>query len=213
MTAEGSKIMPKIEGLLSRPPADWPWALPHLYCVETVSEPGEDLVGYSAHKDGSGEARVEEVKERTRVNVIGFWKGVYAVTRTEVFLKRKDAELQADASFKQRPIQIRARDGMVIATNEEIKITGDWPKEWSFHRASDWGVFCAFLYQELFKGGHKEEAESLKKSLRIETPGTEMLLMFQSALTNTNKRSSQWLTPQAKAGLDLALSKIDSWIR
>jgi hypothetical protein len=75
----------KISDAAGSPPHDWPWALPHLYSIDTVPESGEDIVGYSAHKDGTGEARIENVSGRARVITTGYWRGQYAVMSSRVF--------------------------------------------------------------------------------------------------------------------------------
>jgi hypothetical protein len=204
--------MPKIEGLLPEPPTDWPWALPHLYCVETVSEPGEDVVGYSAHKDGTGEARVEPVKERTRVNVVGYWKGAYAVVWSKVFLKRADAEREADGHFKIKPMRYRVNNGETIRLNEAIQITGDWPESWEFTHFWNLGSFCAFLYREALAAGRAQEADAFKASLHQVMPGSEAMAMFHGSLSKAKKLFGEHLKPKVQATLDTVLAKMETRI-
>ena len=207
------KIIGNIQGLLSNPPSDWPWTLPNFYALETKSEPGPGIVGYSAHKDGSGEARIENISDRTRVSLIGFWRGVYALMESKTFLKRADAERCADRWFREMPIRFRVRDGMVAWTDESVRITGDWPVEWEFRRVRDLGVLCAFLHEELLKCDRAEEARALKASLHRVMPGTEMIAMFRAALSNTKEKWGELLSARALVALEAAMKQIDSWTR
>ena len=162
MAAEEPKIMRKIEGLLPRAPADWPWGLPHFYCAETVSEPGAEVVAYSATADGAGEARFEFVVGRTRACMVAYWRGVYAVVASKLFQKRANAEEWADRLFRIKPIRYRVSYGEIVRVNEAISITGEWPEPREFLRLRDPGVFCAFLYGEARAAGCAEGAERFK---------------------------------------------------
>ena len=199
---------PKIPGIgdiAAKPPPDWPWALPHLYLVETVPEPGIDVIGYSAHRDGTGEAKIENVDQRTRVIIVGYWNGVYAVVWSKIFLKQADAVNEAGIHFKIKPIRFWADDGTIIHVNESVRITGQWPDTWTFNRFWDLGAFCAFLYSELGAAGHSQEAEAFKASLHYAMPGTEASIMFHKALKNGRKLFGQWLDPAARMALDSAI--------
>jgi hypothetical protein len=197
---------PKTDDILGSPPVDWPWALPHLDSIETIPDPGVDVVGYSAHKDGTGLARTATVRGRTRLVVVGYWHGEYAAMSTQVFLKKDDAEREADADFKRRPIRLRMRAGTIVGINDTIQITGNWPTEWAFNRLYDLGSFCAFLYGGLKTAGRGEEAEALRASLHYAMPGTEAISMFHRALSDGKRKFGQWLSPKACEALDMAIT-------
>jgi hypothetical protein len=180
--------------------------------VDTFPEPGVDVVGYSAKKDGTGEARTADVSARTRVGVIGYWNGEFAVVSSQVFLKEGDADRHADAQWKNPPIRFRMKHGAIIRKNDEIRITGKWPDNWTFHRLYDLGAFCAFLYSELKVGGRDGAADKFRSSLYYAMPGTEAVAMFQRVLTQCQQNFAEGLTPYAQAGLNAALAKCEAWL-
>jgi hypothetical protein len=202
-----SEIPKRLETATLPPrPSDWPWALPHIYAVDTLSEPGDDVVGYSARKDGTGSARTAAVPGRTRVAEIGYWNGRFAILWSGLFLKENDAERVADAKFRDEPIRFRMKHGAAIRTNEKIEITGKWPETWVFHCFYDLGCFCAFLYAELKDAGLIAEAEKFKSSLHPAMPGSELFAMFQKALGDFEREYGQRLGPNAQVGLNNALA-------
>jgi hypothetical protein len=204
----GELKIPKIERLLPKPPPDWPWALPHLHSIDTVPDPGIDVVGYFAHKDGTGSAKTECVAGRTRVVEIGYWNGNYAVLGNDAFLKNEDAERAADRLFDSKPVRYRLKDGKILRVNEEVEITGNWPAAWTFRRYYDFGALCACLYGEIINSGHRDEAEALKASLHHAMPGTELIRMFYQALTLAKSTCAQSISPQAQMALDIALARL-----
>jgi hypothetical protein len=208
MDASRPKNPPEIEDLLPAPPTGWPWALPYYYCVATSAAPGEDVVAYSARKDGTGEARIENVLGRTRVTLIGYWRGVYAVANDHMFLKREDAEKHADGWFAETPIRFRFRDGELIETNEDVELTGDWPTKWTFRRYHDFGSLCACLFEELGAGGHHDEGRLLKALLHRTTPGTEAVHMFHVALTNARNNWASLFSASSRTALDEAIAAL-----
>ncbi len=206
----GELKIPKIERLLPKPPADWPWALPHIHSINTIPDPGIDVVGYSAHKDGTGSAKTERVAGRTRVVEIGYWNGSYAVLGSDAFLKNEDAERTADRLFDSKSVRFRLKDGKIIRVNDEIEITGTWPATWIFRRYYDFGAFSACLYREILDSGHPDEAEAFKASLHHAMPGTELIMMFNQSFTFAKSTYTQWFSPETLVTLDNALAVLQS---
>jgi hypothetical protein len=208
---DGHRILREIDTLLPEPPADWPWALPDFYCVAVMSDPGDEIVGYCAHKDGTGEARLENVKDRTRVILVGYWHDQFAVVESRTFLRRDQAERAADSMFKQMRIRFKVRDGNVVWQNPSVDTSGRWPTQWRFQTTRDLGVLCAFLYEILCDSGHSEQAQKLKESLHRVMPGREMANMFRSALANVKNECTDLLTDDTLSALQRGLTQADLW--
>jgi hypothetical protein len=208
MDASRPKNPAEIEDLRPAPPTDWPWALPYYYCVATLAAPGEEIVSYSARRDGTGEPRIENVLGRTRVILIGYWKGIYAVANQHIFLKPEDAEKHADSWFTETPIRFRFRNGELIKTDEDLELTGDWPTKWRFRRYHDFGSLCACLFEELSAGGHQDAGRLLKASLHRTMPGTEAVHMFHAALTNARNNWASLFSEGSRIALDEAIASL-----
>jgi hypothetical protein len=141
------------------------------------------------------------------VDVIGYWDSNYAVVWSQLFLKKADAEREADIHFKIKPIRYRAEDGRVLRVNESIDITGNWPASWTFDRFWDLGAFCAFLYAGARAAGRDQDAEVFKASLHQAMPGSEAVMMFHDALSKARKSFGLMLDSKTQAALDIAIDR------
>ena len=102
------------EPVLSPAPESWPWALPNLYAVNIAPDPGVEIVGGSASPDGDLNVVTSFVRDRTRIEEIGFWRGTFGLVRRRRHPSRKDAEKEALDSFNVLRAKYLMRSGKVV---------------------------------------------------------------------------------------------------
>jgi len=201
------------EPVLSPAPESWPWALPNLYAVNIAPDPGVEIVGGSASPDGDLNVVTSFVRDRTRIEEIGFWRGTFGLVRRRRHPSRKDAEKEALDSFNVLRAKYLMRSGKVVEENDQVTIIGDWPPVFSFASLRDLGVFCAFIYEKAIEGGAKDEAVKFRESIRLESTGTEQLVTYIKSLELGQSKLETYLSPADRSILWQAHQTARGWLR
>ena len=194
-------------------PPSWPWALPHLYAVNVASDPGWATTRASAKRDGSVELSNRVVSDRSRFEVIGFWRGAFGLVHWERTMTRKRADDEAQSTFASIPVRYLMHSGQVIRENSTVLVTGSWPSQWSIDSLSDLGAFCAFIYDEAKEHGAQDEAKIFRQSIRFAWPPTEQLLVYIAALESAEAALSPWLTPSNRRHLAEVVLRARTWLQ
>jgi hypothetical protein len=199
------------EPILGRAPADWPWALPHFFAINVAPDPDVEVAGARASLDGSYSLRHALKADRSRVEVVGFWRDEFRVMDVRYTSTRAEANKEAVDVFTALPIRHLMHVGNSIRENSDVHITGTWPECWKIQRYQDLGVLCAFIYEQARQAGAAQVAEDFRNSLHAAWPVTEQVMVYRSALEVARKSLAHWLTADALAAVQVALSKIQSW--
>lgn len=188
---------------------DWPWILPEVFAFNLVPTPIRGIVGARATRDGMVEARPGILRERMRVEVIGFWRGRFALHEA----LRVDSSAQfyryLDGLDGKLPVRYVLDRGQVQRSNEEVIIHGEWPVRWRFHSPRVIELFCAFLNERLLDRG----LEALAGRLRARTPKhglrTRRYREYRFALEFAEDALSPFLSPEERRILERAQARID----
>jgi|GEM_PF-2346589 len=199
------------EPILGRAPTSWPWALPHLYAVNVAADPTIEFFGASATPDGSLSLRQGYNPDRTRIEIIGFWRNSFRVVDVDYASNRKQAGEAALNDFSCLPIRCFMQDGQTVRENPEVQITGEWPGVWKIQRYQDLGVLCAFIFEQTKRKGLIEAAEDFRRSIRPASPITEQVMVYEAALARALNSFSKELPPNVTSAISGALETIQSW--
>jgi len=199
------------EPIIGRSPTSWPWALPHIYAVNVAIDPKIEFVGASATPDGSLSLRQGFNSDRSRVEVIGYWQNEFRVVHVEHTSNRKQAEESAMHDFSCLPVRYLMHDGRVVQENGEVPTTGNWPAELKIQRYQDLGVLCAFIFEQAKQVGLVNEAEAFRCSIRLASPVTEQVMVYEAALVQALNSFSHKLPSHITAVIRGALETIQSW--
>ena len=199
------------ETVLGRPPTDWPWALPNLYAVNTALDAADEIAGARASPDGSSSVRYKYNADRSRVEIVGFWRGEFRVIHVEHASSPAKAEKQAADVFTSFPVRYLLHAGATVRENVAVHITGDWPERWQIQRYQDLGVLCAFIYEQAQKSGAADAAEDFRRSIQFAWPVTEQVMVYRSALQYALRSLSRWLSVEALNAIREALATIQRW--
>lgn len=187
MNAPRANDQGSFENVISLASEDWPYAMPQLYAVNIVSDPGIAVKGWSASPDGENVARNTFTSDRSKVELIGFWHGEYKITEIKSFLGYGNASHYAREIITSIPTKFFMENGKVVEENGNVQITGDWPLDWDFAQIRDVGVFLCFLQMLLISRNKNEQAQQLKDSITPAWPSTEIVLVFQQSLQLARK--------------------------
>jgi hypothetical protein len=124
---------------------------------------------------------------------------------------RAEAEKEAVEVFTALPIRHLMHVGNSIRENSHVHITGTWPERWPISRYQDLGVLCAFIYEQARQAGAADAAEDFRKSIHAACPVTEQVMVYRSALEVARKSLAHWLSADALAAVQGALTTIQSW--
>jgi hypothetical protein len=193
-------------------PSDWPWALPHLYAVNTATDPGDLLMAASASPSGEYEEVSELREDRARLEVVGFWNSEFRVVHRSEPLFGGNVRKQASEAFGDLPVRYLMEAGVSIRENPDVLITGKWPAEWNVRRYTDLGVFCSFLWDRARGRGGAAAAEELKSSISFAWPPTEQVLVYLSALQFAARHLSAWLSKKELRMLKAVTAQAEAWV-
>jgi hypothetical protein len=124
-------------------PDNWPYALPHLYAANVVSD-----------------------QAQPKVELVGFWQGEYRLAETQIHPSLEGASASARDLFAAGVVKYLMQDGEIVEENINVQITGDWPRKWKFNLIRDVGVFLCYLQILLRSRDKIEQAQRLKESIR-----------------------------------------------
>jgi hypothetical protein len=209
--APGTNCQGSFDTILLPAPDDWPYAIPHLYAVNIVSDPGMIITGWSASPNGQSNARSALDIGRSKVELIGFWHGEYKIIETKTFPSPAIAEEFAKETYKSIPTKFLLRNGNVMEENGIVQITGDWPVVWNFVQLRDIGVFLGYLQMLLKNRNKNEQAQRLKESITPAWPPTEIILVFQQSLQLARKEFL--LDTATRKLIDKALRTVKRWLK
>jgi hypothetical protein len=178
----------RFEPVLGRPPDGWPWALPNFYAVNTTFESVRRPIRARA-TSGGDVAVIEGELEASHLELIGYWKGAFAVvwsvSRSPATVQEMVREFACDRPERtrdlmhlqyqfalDRPVRYVMQRGAVIQENKGVLITGDWPKDWQFNRPGDISALCACIYERARQHGAVEQAKKLQALLFFSGAGT-----------------------------------------
>ncbi|MBI5035198.1 MAG: hypothetical protein HZB51_32125 [Chloroflexi bacterium] len=189
---------------LAPAPETWPWALPHYYAINTVSDPGEIVVGWVASPNGTQQSRQAFSADRSRVETIGLWHASFAILETVQFAHRSEAEHYASEVFQAIPTKFMMHDGQIIADSKIVELTGDWPRTWHFSQIRDLGVFLCYLVLRARAASKTKEANRLQETLQFAWPPTELLANYRRALQTARNELHSILDGETQLALKQA---------
>ena len=201
------------EPVVAPAPPDWPWALPHLYAVNVAPDQGVEIVGASASPDGTSSVREGWVADRTRIETVGYWHGMFGLVECRRTETAASALSQATDLFRSRLVRFLMAAGRVTDENTSVQVTGEWPARWAFTKLSDLGVFCAFVFEQLKAAGAGAAAATFKTSLSAAWPPTEQLLVFIRSMEMAQNDLRKYLDAGTRNALDSALAIAKGWLR
>jgi hypothetical protein len=187
-------------------PAEWPWALPSLYCVNLAEDPGEEIASYSAKLDDSSKAVSRLNGERHRVETVGYWNNSYRVVELQRFRTKSRAERYATDQFRCLPVRYLMHSGKVIDERPDVVLNGEWPLTWNFRSVRDLGVFCAYVYENAMIQGAKDFAQEFRASIVPGWPLHELIANYRKSLVLAKQHAELWAADSRDmAGLNLAI--------
>ena len=195
--------------ILGESSADWPWILPEIFAFNLVPTPTKGIVGARATRDGVVSARPGVLRERMRVEVIGFWRGQYALQESlrvdsrdqfHRFLRGLDGKL---------PLRYVLDQGKVLSSFDDVIIHGEWPLRWRFGSPRVIELFCAFLNERLLDRGFEALANRLrsrapKKGFRPRKYGD-----YRHAMQFAFDVLGPFLSPEERSAVERAQARID----
>jgi hypothetical protein len=152
------------------------------------------------------------VSDRSRFEVVGFWRGEFGLVHWEQTRTRKRADDQAQGTFDSIPVRYLMNSGQVVRENSKVRITGDWPSKWTIASLQDLGVFCAYIDDRARAGGAQEAADVFRKSITPASPQTEQLLVYIAALKKAQSTLSQCLDSNTNHQLAEVTELAQKWL-
>lgn len=192
---------------------NWPYALPNLYAINVVSDPGMTITGWTTSPDGENVARNAFTLDRSKVESIGFWHGKYKIIEIKMFLSNEKAEQSAKELFANIPTKYLMQNGKIVEESEKIQITGDWPTDWKFLQIRDIGVFLCYLQELLNDKKEYVQVQKLRNSITPGWPPTEQILVFHNSLNLAKKELASSFDNRTKKLIDNALNVIEHWLK
>jgi hypothetical protein len=193
-------------------PLHWPWALPDWYAVNTAPDPGVEITGASASPDGTSSVHKRQVPDRTRIEIIAYWRGAFGLVDQSHAHTAAAALIRARGAFGSRPTRYLMESGRVIEENKAVRTTGEWPAEWKVTTISDLGTFCAFLFEQAANAGAGGAATRFKGSIHAAWPPTEQLMVFISSLEVAQATLGPYLDSHARHSLEAVLMTSRAWL-
>ena len=199
--------------MLPQAPKDWPWALPHLYAVNTAPDPGEAPAEASASRNGTVTVRTLLQHDRTRFEVVGYWRGQFALFHSHTRVSHALAEKEALDCFNMGRVKCLMESGRKVKENPEVVLTGEWPSDWTIRVIPDVGVFCAYLFEQACRNGGRLPAERFRSQIGFAWPPTELVMMYLAALEFAQTQLPLYLNSHDTALLADILATVKGWLR
>ncbi|HUQ71601.1 MAG TPA: hypothetical protein VM165_18880 [Planctomycetaceae bacterium] len=193
-------------------PPCWPWALPHWYAVNTAPDPGFEITGASASRDGTSSVRERWVADRTRIETIGYWRGAFGLVAKSHPQTAAAGLSLARELFGTRPTRYLMVSGRIVEENSAVSVTGEWPAEWKATTLADLGTFCAFLFEQAATAGAGDAADQFKGSIHAASPPTEQLIVYIRSMEFARAKLAPHLDGHARHALEAFLHTARAWL-
>jgi hypothetical protein len=174
------------EAVIGFRPERWPWALPHLYALNTAGNV---------------------------VETIGYWNGRFAVYDRNVLRDERQAGELAASWFEELPVRHLMEEGRTVRTRPEVEITGEWPTRWTFRTFVDVRIFASYLFEVVCVRGGTAEASRFRESLRFAYPMTELLVSYRDGLALADELFVRHLEENERKDLRRARKALEKWLR
>lgn len=202
------------EPVLKAAPGNWPWALPYLAAVNIAPDPGDEVVRAVADPNGTcTQEIVIDSSDRTRVEVIGYWRWEFALVDCHHRSCPGKAMDEAESLMAVVPVRYLLRAGKVISEDSSVEVTGVWPEEWTFRSYRHLGSCCAFVYEQAVAEHAREEAEEFRDMVAVSLLPREQVMAYISALKWAKRRLRRRLGRDVLRVIDEALAAARKWLR
>lgn len=195
--------------ILGQCSVEWPWILPEIFAFNLVPTPTRGIVGARATRDGTVEARPGVLRERMRVEVIGFWRGQYALQESLRVDSRKQFQDFLDGVDGKLPIRYVLDQGRVLNSFDDVVIHGEWPVRWRFGCPRMLELFCAFLNERLLDRGFEALADRLRARVPRRGFRPRRYADYRHAIQFAEDVLAPLLSPEERRAVERAQARID----
>ncbi len=188
--------------------ADWPWILPEVFAFNLVPSPTQGIVGARATRDGEVKARPGILRDRMRVEVLGFWRGRYAFQEALRVDSKALFQRFLDALDGKLPVRHVLEQGRILRSYDTVIVHGEWPARWRFHSPRVVELFCAFIHERLLDRGFEALADRFRKRVPMMGFRPRRYRDYRPALEFAEEALAPFLSPEERRILERAQARI-----